>query len=76
MKLLVLLTHGGYVTGFSHIRQWYLVELYSMADGQPAGGESNLNPVKGVYNEDELFAELVGWHLQGLTKHENQLHRG
>ncbi|RAH41947.1 glycoside hydrolase family 35 protein [Aspergillus brunneoviolaceus CBS 621.78] len=28
-----------------------------------AGGESNLDPVRGVYNEDGLFAERVGWHL-------------
>lgn len=31
-----------------------------------AGGESNLDPVRGVYNEDGLFAERVGWHLPGF----------
>ncbi|OJJ45756.1 hypothetical protein ASPZODRAFT_68809 [Penicilliopsis zonata CBS 506.65] len=31
-----------------------------------AGGESNLDPVRGVYNEDGLYAERVGWHLPGF----------
>jgi beta-galactosidase GanA len=31
-----------------------------------AGGESNLDPVRGVYNEDGFFAERVGWHLPGF----------
>ncbi|CAG8012867.1 unnamed protein product [Penicillium nalgiovense] len=31
-----------------------------------AGGESDLDPVRGVYNEDGLFAERVGWHLPGF----------
>ncbi|KAI9044003.1 glycoside hydrolase family 35 protein [Aspergillus affinis] len=31
-----------------------------------AGGESNLDPVRGVYNEDGLHAERVGWHLPGF----------
>lgn len=30
-----------------------------------AGGESNLDPVRGVYNEDGLYGERVGWHLPG-----------
>lgn len=31
-----------------------------------AGGESNLDPVRGVYNEDGLYGERVGWHLPGF----------
>jgi beta-galactosidase len=31
-----------------------------------ADGESDLDPVRGVYNEDGLFAERVGWHLPGF----------
>ncbi|RDW76736.1 glycoside hydrolase family 35 protein [Aspergillus mulundensis] len=31
-----------------------------------AGGESDLDPVRGVYNEDGLYAERVGWHLPGF----------
>lgn len=31
-----------------------------------AGGESDLDPVRGVYNEDGLFAERMGWHLPGF----------
>ncbi|KAL4970271.1 glycoside hydrolase family 35 protein [Aspergillus stella-maris] len=31
-----------------------------------AGGESDLDPVRGVYNEDGLHAERVGWHLPGF----------
>ncbi|PWY89958.1 putative beta-galactosidase B [Aspergillus heteromorphus CBS 117.55] len=31
-----------------------------------AGGESNLDPVRGAWNEDGLFAERVGWHLPGF----------
>jgi hypothetical protein len=31
-----------------------------------AGGESNLDPIRGVFNEDGLFAERVGWHLPGF----------
>lgn len=31
-----------------------------------AGGESNLDPVRGAYNEDGLYAERVGWHLPGF----------
>ncbi|KAF9887419.1 hypothetical protein FE257_010274 [Aspergillus nanangensis] len=32
-----------------------------------AGGESDLDPIRGVYNEDGLFAERVGWHLPGFN---------
>ncbi|KAJ5551881.1 hypothetical protein N7461_006579 [Penicillium sp. DV-2018c] len=32
-----------------------------------AGGNSNLDPVRGVYNEDGLYAERVGWHLPGFN---------
>ncbi|KAL4809325.1 glycoside hydrolase superfamily [Aspergillus unguis] len=35
-----------------------------------AGGESNLDPVRGVYNEDGLYAERVGWHLPGFDDSE------
>lgn len=31
-----------------------------------AGGESNLDPIRGVFNEDGLFAERMGWHLPGF----------
>lgn len=31
-----------------------------------AGGESNIDPVRGAYNEDGLYAERVGWHLPGF----------
>ncbi|KAJ6073608.1 uncharacterized protein N7446_001385 [Penicillium canescens] len=31
-----------------------------------AGGESNLDPVRGVWNEDGLYGERVGWHLPGF----------
>ncbi|KAL5342425.1 glycoside hydrolase superfamily [Aspergillus crustosus] len=31
-----------------------------------AGGESDLDPIRGVYNEDGLYAERVGWHLPGF----------
>ncbi|GKZ22578.1 hypothetical protein AbraIFM66951_006437 [Aspergillus brasiliensis] len=31
-----------------------------------AGGESNLDPVRGAWNEDGLYAERVGWHLPGF----------
>ncbi|KAJ5819060.1 beta-galactosidase B [Penicillium riverlandense] len=31
-----------------------------------AGGESNIDPVRGVYNEDGLHGERVGWHLPGF----------
>ncbi|KAL4735663.1 glycoside hydrolase superfamily [Aspergillus similis] len=31
-----------------------------------AGGESDLDPVRSVYNEDGLYAERVGWHLPGF----------
>ncbi|KAL3480329.1 glycoside hydrolase superfamily [Aspergillus californicus] len=31
-----------------------------------AGGESDLDPVRGVYNEDGLHAERLGWHLPGF----------
>jgi beta-galactosidase len=44
----------GSETGFTH---WRLAGT--------AGGESNLDPVRGVYNEDGLFGERVGWHLPG-----------
>ncbi|KAL2853348.1 glycoside hydrolase superfamily [Aspergillus pseudoustus] len=35
-----------------------------------AGGESDLDPVRGVYNEDGLYAERVGWHLPGFDDSE------
>ncbi|KAJ5131389.1 Glycoside hydrolase family 35 [Penicillium bovifimosum] len=31
-----------------------------------AGGNSNLDPVRGAYNEDGLYAERLGWHLPGF----------
>ncbi|RAL05492.1 glycoside hydrolase family 35 protein [Aspergillus ibericus CBS 121593] len=31
-----------------------------------AGGESNLDPIRGAWNEDGLYAERVGWHLPGF----------
>lgn len=31
-----------------------------------AGAESNLDPVRGVYNEGGLYAERMGWHLPGF----------
>jgi Beta-galactosidase jelly roll domain len=31
-----------------------------------AGGESNLDPVRGPYNEGGLHAERLGWHLPGF----------
>lgn len=40
------------MTGFSH---WRVAGT--------AGGESNLDPVRGSYNEDGLYGERVGWHL-------------
>jgi len=45
----------GSSTSFSH---WRLAGT--------AGGESNLDPVRGVYNEDGLYGERVGWHLPGF----------
>ena len=44
----------GSSTGFSH---WRIAGT--------AGGESNLDPVRGAYNEDGLYGERVGWHLPG-----------
>ncbi|KAJ5626349.1 beta-galactosidase [Penicillium lagena] len=35
-----------------------------------AGGESNLDPIRGVYNEDGLYAERMGWHLPGFNDDE------
>jgi beta-galactosidase GanA len=32
-----------------------------------AGGESNIDPMRGPYNEDGLYAERVGWHLPGFN---------
>ncbi|KAJ5712093.1 hypothetical protein N7488_006249 [Penicillium malachiteum] len=46
---------AGSSSGFTH---WRLAGT--------AGGESNLDPVRGVYNEDGLHAERVGWHLPGF----------
>jgi len=31
-----------------------------------AGGESNIDPVRGPYNEGGLHAERLGWHLPGF----------
>ncbi|KAL1852466.1 hypothetical protein Daus18300_012147 [Diaporthe australafricana] len=31
----------------------------------PAGGEANIDPIRGVYNEGGLYAERVGMHLPG-----------
>lgn len=45
----------GSSTGFTH---WRLAGT--------AGGESNLDPVRGVFNEDGLYGERVGWHLPGF----------
>ncbi|KAI2790701.1 putative beta-galactosidase B [Penicillium oxalicum] len=45
----------GSASGFTH---WRLAGT--------AGGESNLDPVRGVYNEDGLYGERVGWHLPGF----------
>jgi beta-galactosidase len=45
----------GSSAGFSH---WRLAGT--------AGGESNLDPVRGVFNEDGLYGERVGWHLPGF----------
>ncbi|OQD68408.1 hypothetical protein PENDEC_c036G00600 [Penicillium decumbens] len=45
----------GSSTSFSHWR------LAGTADG-----ESNLDPVRGVYNGDGLYGERVGWHLPGF----------
>jgi beta-galactosidase len=45
----------GSSTGFTH---WRLAGT--------AGGESNLDPVRGAWNEDGLFCERVGWHLPGF----------
>ncbi|KAJ5648869.1 uncharacterized protein N7484_002592 [Penicillium longicatenatum] len=45
----------GSSTGFTH---WRIAGT--------AGGESNLDPVRGAYNEDGLYAERVGWHLPGF----------
>ncbi|OQE17633.1 hypothetical protein PENSTE_c020G02978 [Penicillium steckii] len=42
----------GSSTGFSH---WRIAGT--------AGGESNIDPVRGTYNEDGLYGERVGWHL-------------
>lgn len=44
----------GSSSGFTH---WRLAGT--------AGGESNLDPVRGVFNEDGLYGERVGWHLPG-----------
>jgi beta-galactosidase len=44
----------GSSTGFSH---WRLAGT--------AGGESNIDPIRGTYNEDGLYGERVGWHLPG-----------
>lgn len=45
----------GSSSGFTH---WRLAGT--------AGGESNLDPVRGVFNEDGLYGERVGWHLPGF----------
>ncbi|KAJ5642440.1 hypothetical protein N7490_006440 [Penicillium lividum] len=45
----------GSSTGFTH---WRIAGT--------AGGESNLDPVRGAYNEDGLYCERVGWHLPGF----------
>lgn len=45
----------GSSTGFSH---WRIAGT--------AGGESNIDPVRGTYNEDGLYGERVGWHLPGF----------
>ncbi|KAJ5673660.1 hypothetical protein N7507_002787 [Penicillium longicatenatum] len=45
----------GSSTGFTH---WRIAGT--------AGGESNLDPIRGAYNEDGLYAERVGWHLPGF----------
>ncbi|KAJ5682963.1 hypothetical protein N7462_006128 [Penicillium macrosclerotiorum] len=44
----------GSTSGFS---QWRLAGT--------AGGESNIDAVRGVFNEDGLYGERVGWHLPG-----------
>jgi beta-galactosidase GanA len=31
-----------------------------------AGGETNLDPMRGPYNEGGLYAERMGWHLPGF----------
>jgi beta-galactosidase len=31
-----------------------------------AGGQSNIDPIRGAYNEGGLTAERLGWHLPGL----------
>lgn len=35
-----------------------------------AGGESNIDPIRGAYNEGGLHAERVGWHLPGFDDSE------
>lgn len=32
-----------------------------------AGGETNLDPMRGPYNEGGLYAERMGWHLPGFN---------
>ena len=34
-----------------------------------AGGETNIDPVRGPYNEGGLHAERMGWHLPGFNDH-------
>lgn len=34
-----------------------------------AGGENNLDPVRGPYNEGGLYAERMGWHLPAFKDH-------
>jgi hypothetical protein len=31
-----------------------------------AGGQSNIDPIRGAYNEGGLTAERLGWHLPGF----------
>jgi hypothetical protein len=35
-----------------------------------AGGQSNIDPVRGAYNEGGLTAERLGWHLPGFDDSE------
>ena len=35
-----------------------------------AGGQENIDPVRGAYNEGGLTAERLGWHLPGFDDSE------